>query len=160
MNSAPVQPSLLLKNPAGWIASGFGAGFSPVIPGTIGSLAALLPYLLLRELPLPLYLGVVTIAFLLGIWASGIVVRTLNISDPQVIVWDEFVGQWLTLTFAAHRWDYILSGFILFRVFDIWKPWPIGWVDRTVKGGLGVMLDDLLAGVYAGAALMLINKFL
>lgn len=146
------QRRAVLSHPAGWIASGFGSGFSPLVPGTAGSAAALLPWLAMRELPLVGYIGVIVAATLIGIWASTVVVERLRIQDPGVIVWDEFVGQWITLTplliWTASAW-WILVGFVVFRIFDIWKPWPASWADRKVKGGLGVMLDDVLAAVYA-----------
>jgi len=150
------QRAALFRHPAGWIATGFGAGLSPVAPGTAGSLVALLPWLLLRELPLPWYLAALMLAFAIGVWACAWLVRTLQTGDPSIAVVDEFVGQWIALvplltTSRGILW--ILPGFILFRIFDVWKPWPVSWADRRVKGGLGVMLDDVLAGIYA--ALML-----
>ncbi|HET6545851.1 MAG TPA: phosphatidylglycerophosphatase A [Rhodanobacteraceae bacterium] len=153
------QRRAILAHPAGWIASGFGAGFSPFAPGTAGSALALLPYLALRELPVAWYLVLVALAFVLGVWVSAIVVRRLGISDPGVIVWDEFVGQWITLAFAPHDWGWIVAGFFLFRFFDVWKPWPVSWADRALKGGLGVMLDDVGSGIYAAVALGILVYF-
>jgi len=150
------QRRALLRHPAGWIATGFGVGLSPLAPGTAGSLAALLPWLLLRELPLPWYLLALGLAAAVGVWACAWSVRTLRSGDPRVAVFDEFVGQWLALTpLLARRggWLWIFAGFILFRIFDVWKPWPVSWADRSVKGGLGVMLDDVLAGAYAACGL-------
>lgn len=150
------QRRAILAHPAGWIASGFGSGLSPIAPGTAGSLAALVPWFALRELPLPWYALVIAFAFALGVWASNIVIAKLRVQDPGVIVWDEFVGQWIALAplLALPRgWPWILAGFALFRLFDIWKPWPVSWADRRVQGGLGVMLDDVLAGVYAAILL-------
>ncbi len=156
------QRHAVLGHPAGWIASGFGSGLSPFASGTAGSAAALLPWLLLRELPMPWVLGVIVLAFLVGVWASNIVIGRLHISDPGVIVWDEFVGQWITLlpllVWPAH-WVWIVVGFFLFRLFDVWKPWPCSWADRRVKGGVGVMLDDALAGGYAAIVLGLLLRF-
>lgn len=139
----------LLSDPAGWIASGFGSGLSPVAPGTAGSLAALLPYFLLRELWWPWYLLIVALAFVLGVWASEKIVRRLQLDDPGVIVWDEFVGQWIALIAAPHDWRWIIVAFVLFRFFDVLKPWPVSLADRRIKGGFGVMFDDVLAGIYA-----------
>lgn len=152
------QRRAVLGSPAGWIASGFGSGLSPVAPGTTGSLAALLPWLALRELPLWAHVAAIVLAFALGVWASNIVIGRLRIEDPGVIVWDEFVGQWIALMpllWIAHNWSWIVAGFALFRLFDVWKPWPVSWADRKVKGGFGVMLDDVLAGLYAAIALCL-----
>jgi len=150
------QRKLVLAHPAGWIALGFGAGLSPLAPGTAGSLAALLPWLLLRELAWPYYLLALLLAFGLGVWACGWLVRTLRIDDPSAAVFDEFVGQWLALLplqWLVGGWWWILCGFILFRIFDVWKPWPVSWADARVEGGLGVMLDDVIAGVYAALLL-------
>ena len=156
------QRRAVLAHPAGWIASGFGSGFSPFAPGTAGSAAALLPWLALRELSLPLYALAVVVAFALGVWASGVVIRTLRVEDPGVVVWDEFVGQWIALVplVAAPRgaW-WIAAGFVLFRVFDVLKPWPASWADRSVKGGFGAMLDDAFAGAYAAIVLALALRY-
>jgi phosphatidylglycerophosphatase A len=152
------QRRAILGHPAGWIASGFGSGLSPVAPGTAGSAAALLPWLALRELHWPMYLIVLALAFVVGVWASNIVIARLRIADPGVIVWDEFVGQWialLPLVIAPRGWPWMVMAFALFRVFDVGKPWPVSWADRRVKGGVGVMFDDVLAGLYAGGLLAL-----
>jgi len=146
----------LLRHPAGWLASGFGAGFSPRAPGTIGSLVALLPWWLwLRGIPAWHYALVLGCAFALGVWAADWVIGKLGSQDPQVVVWDEFVGLWLALFLAPPGWAWMLGGFAAFRLFDIWKPWPVRWADRAVHGGFGTMLDDLLAGAYAWLALHL-----
>lgn len=158
MSLDAAQRRLVLGHPAGWIASGFGSGLSPVAPGTAGSLAALLPWLALRELPWPAYLAVVVAAFALGVWASNVIVRRLAIADPGVIVWDEFVGQWIALLplLAMPRGVLgIAAGFGLFRLFDVLKPWPVSWADRRIGGGFGVMFDDVLAGFYAALVLAL-----
>ena len=153
------QRKAVLSHPAGWIASGFGAGFSPFASGTAGSAVALLPWLAMRELSLGAYVLVIVAAFALGVWASNIVVQRLRLEDPGVIVWDEFVGQWITLL-PLLAWPrhglWIGIGFLLFRVFDVWKPWPVSWADREVKGGFGAMLDDVLAGIYAAIVLALL----
>lgn len=143
----------LLRHPAGWIASGFGAGFAPLASGTVGSLVAILPWLALRELNLPWYLLAVGFAFVLGVWASTWVIRRIDVQDPSVVVWDEFVGMWIALLAAPSGWIWIVAGFGMFRLFDIWKPWPVSWADNHVDGGFGAMLDDALAGVYALLAL-------
>ena len=161
MKLSDEQRRALLHHPVGWIATGFGSGLSPIAPGTAGSLAALLPWLALRELSWPLVLIVIVFAFVLGVWASSWAVRTLRISDPGVVVWDEFVGQWIALApllwLPRPGW-WILAGFILFRIFDIAKPWPVSWADRRLEGGLGVMLDDVFAGIYAAIALVILTR--
>jgi phosphatidylglycerophosphatase A len=152
------QRRALLATPAGWLACGFGSGLVPVAQGTFGSLAALLPWLLLRELPLPIYLAVLLIGFGAGVWACNVASRSLGVADHRSLVWDEFIGQWvalLPLLVLPAPWWAIALGFVLFRLFDVWKPWPISWLDRRVKGGMGVMIDDVVAGVFAAAVLAL-----
>ena len=161
MKLDPSQRAALLRDPAGWIACGFGSGLSPVAPGTAGSLAALLPWLALRELPWPLYFAGVAFAFALGVWACARVVDRLHVDDPGFVVWDEFVGQWIALMpllWMPSAWWLLAAGFALFRLFDIAKPWPVSWADRNIKGGFGVMLDDVLAGVYAALALAALTR--
>jgi phosphatidylglycerophosphatase A len=152
------QRRAVFSHPAGWIASGFGAGLSPFASGTVGSAVALLPWLALRELTWTLHLFALAIAFAIGVWASDVVIKRLRVEDPGVIVWDEFVGQWIALAplLAWPRgWPWVVAGFVLFRLFDVCKPWPASWADRSVKGGFGAMLDDVIAGVYAALALAL-----
>ena len=145
---------LALTTPHGLIASGFGSGLSPIAPGTAGSLAAIPFYLLLlHRLPVWQYLVLMLAVFALGIWASERTSRDLGQHDYGGIVWDEFVGQWLVLLACPLEWWAITAGFILFRLFDIWKPPPIGWLDARVKGGFGIMIDDVLAALYAWLAL-------
>ena len=150
-----VPKSVVLRHPLGWIASGFGVGLAPKAAGTFGSLAALLPWWLWLQYLSPLhYASVLVVAFALGVWASQWVIRRTRIEDPGVVVWDEFVGQWIALlpfTLLGLEPDLALVAvaFGLFRLFDIWKPWPVRWADREVHGGLGAMLDDALAGALA-----------
>jgi phosphatidylglycerophosphatase A len=147
----------LMKHPLGWVAAGFGAGFSPRAPGTVGSLAALLPWwFLLRHLPLPAYLAMLAATFALGCWAAHWTIRTTKIEDPGLVVWDEYVGMWIALLLAPPGWVWIVVGFGLFRLFDIWKPWPVSWADDKLHGGFGAMLDDAIAGLYALIVLQLL----
>lgn len=134
------------KRPHHWIAFGSGAGLAPVAPGTFGTLVALPLYWCLSPLPLMFYLAVLAALFGLGVWACGRTARELGGADPGAIVWDEVVGYLAAMTAAPVGWPWMLAGFVLFRLFDIWKPWPIRWLDDHVKGGLGIMLDDLAAG--------------
>lgn len=163
------QRRALLATPAGWLACGFGSGLAPVAQGTFGSLAALLPWLLLRELPLWIYVIVLLAGFGIGVWACDIAGRALQVDDHRSLVWDEFIGQWVTLLplllpsllpVSGFQWWMLALGFVLFRLFDVWKPWPIGWFDRRVKGGMGVMIDDVIAGVFAAVVLALILQVL
>ena len=153
----PADRRRLLASPAGWIACGFGSGLTPKAQGTFGSLAAVVPWLLLRELSLPAWLGVIAVAFAVGVWACDVAGRILGVDDHRSLVWDEFVGLWITLMPALMApWWAVIAGFALFRLFDVWKPWPIAWFDRRVKGGFGVMLDDIIAGIFAGIVLYLV----
>lgn len=145
------------RNPIHLLAFGLGSGAAPVAPGTSGTLAAIPLYLLLTGLPLETYLGGILLAFLVGIYVCGRTSRDLGVHDHSGIVWDEFVGFWVAMVAVPPGWMEILCGFLLFRVFDIFKPWPIGWLDRYVDGGLGIMLDDLLAGSYAWIVLLLLG---
>jgi phosphatidylglycerophosphatase A len=153
----PLDRRRLLASPAGWIACGFGSGLAPKAQGTFGSLAAILPWLLLRELSMPVWLGVIVVAFAIGVWACDVAGRILGVDDHRSLVWDEFVGLWIALLPAlVAPWWAVIAGFLLFRLFDVWKPWPIAWFDRRVKGGFGVMLDDVIAGIFAGIVLYLV----
>ena len=149
-----------LRDPLQLLAFGFGSGLAPKAPGTWGSLLALLLFPLPALLSLPTYLGIVLLASLAGIVICDHAAKALQVHDDGRIVWDEFAGQWLALTplVPVLTWNgtsllWLLAGFGLFRLFDVAKPWPIGYLDRKVHGGLGIMLDDLVAGVLAGAVL-------
>lgn len=146
---SPDLPKGFLRNPVHLLAFGFGSGCAPKAPGTFGTLMALPFYLLLSTLPVAAYVVVLLLAFVAGIWICERTSRALGVHDHGGIVWDEFVGLWLTLCAVPLSWQAVLVGFVLFRLFDIWKPWPIGWLDRKVSGGFGIMLDDVVAGLYA-----------
>lgn len=143
-----------------WIAWGFGSGLSPVMPGTCGTLVGVGLYVWLPALPLVPYLLLILIMFVAGIWLCGQTAVDLGIHDHSSIVWDEIVGFFVTMISAPAGWGWVVAGFVLFRIFDIWKPWPINWLDRHVHGGLGIMLDDLLAGVYAAVLLQITSLLL
>jgi phosphatidylglycerophosphatase A len=132
-----------------WLAFGLGSGLAPVAPGTWGTLAALPLYLLMAPLPVWAYVAAVAVLFALGIWVCGETARDLGLDDPSAIVWDEWVGLLATLALVPEGWGWLLAGFALFRLIDILKPWPIRLLDRSVHGGLGIMLDDLVAGLTA-----------
>ena len=154
LNESPANLRALLRHPMGWVGTGFGSGLAPRAPGTVGSLVALLPWwFVLRPLEPRLYLVVVMLAFVLGVVAGNWLVARTRIADPSVFVWDEFVGLWIALFLAPPGWPWVLAGFALFRLFDIWKPWPVSWADRRIHGGMGIMLDDVLAGFYAAVIL-------
>ena len=149
----PAPPYLVrpLRSLTLFLAFGFGSGLSPKAPGTVGTLVAIPIYLLLSELGLPLYTAFVFIVSLFGIWLCGKASRELKVHDHPAIVWDEFAGFWITMWALPATWFTVLFGFAVFRLFDILKPWPIRFYDRNLKGGLGIMLDDIIAGVFACA---------
>lgn len=144
------------QDPIYFIAFGFGTGLMPKAPGTWGTLAAIPLYLLMLDLHWSIYLTLTILAFALGVWVSDKVSRDLGVQDYKGIVWDEVVGYLLTLFLAPKGWIWMLIGFILFRLFDIWKPQPIRLVDEKFPGGLGIMLDDVLAAIPAGLLLQLL----
>lgn len=146
----------VLSSPIHFLAFGFGSGLSPVAPGTVGTLMAVPLYLLMVRLPWAYYILLLLVAIAAGIWLCGESARLLGVHDHGGIVWDEFVGFWITMLFVPPQWLWIVLGFLLFRLFDIWKPWPIQIIDKQVAGGLGIMLDDILAGIYALLVLQLI----
>ena len=137
------------RDPVAWLACGLGSGASPWAPGTAGTLAALPLWLALRPVPLAGYLAVVALMFAAGVWICGRTARRFGSHDPSGIVWDEVVGVLLALAAAPPGWPWAVAGVVLFRIFDIAKPWPVSWADRRVGGGLGIMLDDLVAGALA-----------
>lgn len=144
------------QNPVYFIAFGFGSGLSPIAPGTCGTLAAIPLYGLLSSCSSLVYILVTCVAFVLGIKVSDIVSRDLGEHDYKGIVWDEMVGYWLTMFMVPKGLLWAIAGFLLFRLFDIWKPWPISFIDRRVQGGLGIMLDDVLAAIPAWLILQLL----
>ena len=154
MNDA-AESKLPLSHPAMLVATLGGIGLSPTAPGTLGSLAALpFAWIILRYGGSAWLLAAAAILFVLGGWAASRVSVGYG-KDPRIVVVDEAVGQWLTLIVAPlDPVDYV-AGFILFRVFDIWKPFPIGWVDQNIGGGFGTMIDDVLAAIYAALVLIL-----
>ncbi|MFN9731871.1 MAG: phosphatidylglycerophosphatase A [Pseudomonadota bacterium] len=167
MALTPEQRRMLLRDPAAWIAAGGGAGFFPFAPGTVGSLVALPLYLLLQLGHPLLPCLAIGAGFAVGTWAAGRVIARLGVEDPGVVVIDEFVGQWLALALVdLALWlhpgalavpstvAFLAAGVLLFRICDLAKPWPASWADRALDGGFGAMLDDLFAGLWAGALLV------
>ena len=139
----------LLRHPAQFLAFGFGSGLSPKAPGTMGTVVAIPLYLLVAEWSLLQYSVFIVLAAVLGVGICGVASRQLQVHDHPGIVWDEFVGYWITMWAVPVDWVWIVAGFIVFRVYDIAKPWPVSLLDRKVGGGLGIMIDDVLAGVMA-----------
>jgi len=141
--------SELIKRPACFLGLGFGSGLAPTAPGTFGTLAAVPIYLLMKDLPMAIYLALVVIAFVAGIWICQKSADWLGKEDPSAVVWDEIVGYLITMIAAPAGWEWMVLGFVLFRFFDILKPWPINLADKAIHGGLGIMVDDVIAGVFA-----------
>lgn len=146
-----VKPDM--RNPVHFLAFGFGSGLSPKAPGTMGTLAALPVWYLLAQLPLIGYLAGLLLVIAVGPYLCGKTARDLGVHDHGGIVWDEIAGFLLTMLLVPVSVWTALIGFALFRLFDIVKPWPIGWLDKHIHGGTGIMLDDLLAALYAGVCI-------
>ena len=131
---------LKMRNPWHLLATGFGSGLSPIVPGTMGSLAAIPFWLLMARMPI----------FFIGCLICQRTSDDMKVHDHGSIVWDEFIGMWITLmAIPTVSWEWILTGFFIFRIFDMWKPWPIRWFDRRVSGGFGIMIDDVIAAIFA-----------
>jgi phosphatidylglycerophosphatase A len=154
-------PGLSLLNRLGWlIGTGLGSGLFPIAPATAGSLIALVIY---RFIPiasdsLSLYL-MISVGFIVGVWATGTLISPTD-HDPRRAVWDEFIGMWTTCLLLPKTLPWLAAAFICFRILDVLKPWPVRRLER-LPGGLGIMADDLLAGIYGAillnAALFAIN---
>lgn len=143
----------LLLHPIHCLAFGFGSGLAAKAPGTFGTLAAIPLVYAMQFTGLLTYTIITLIASIGGLWICGYTARTLGVHDHPAIVWDEIAGYMIAMIALPFTWYNVLGAFILFRFFDIVKPGPIGWCDRHLKGGAGIMVDDLLAG--AASAIVL-----
>ncbi len=132
-----------------FLAFGFGSGKAPKAPGTFGTLVGIPAWLLLQPFATYIYVAVVAGMFVVGVWICHVTERDLGVHDHPGIVWDEIVGYLITMFLAPAGWMWMASGFVLFRLFDIWKPFPIRQIERRIQGGFGNMLDDALAAVFA-----------
>ncbi len=139
----------IVKDPVLFLAFGFGSGLAKKMPGTMGTVAAIPLYLSLQQTSLLIYTVVTLLCVLSGIFLCDQAAKKLQVHDFGGIVWDEIAGLLITMWAIPFSWQSLLAGFALFRVFDIVKPWPIRWLDRHVHGGLGIMADDVLAGIFA-----------
>ena len=151
MKPVKVEPNWF--NPIHLLALGFGSGAAPKAPGTCGTLVAVLIYWPLSQLSPEHYLLMLLVTSVMGIYICGQTAKDLGVHDHGSIVWDEFVGFWITMFAAPVGWVGVVVGFVLFRFFDIIKPWPISWIDKNITGGFGIMLDDVIAGVMAAGVL-------
>ena len=154
----PNQPNfkLLIAHPTHFISLGFGSGLAPKAPGTFGTLVGLPLFWLISDLSFYAQLSIIILLFLVGIYCCDKTGKALGVSDHGGIVWDEIVAIMLVLTITPMQWRWWLIAFLLFRLFDIWKPYPICYFDAKLKNGFGVMFDDLLAAIYA----ILVMKFI
>ena len=150
-----LTPRQILSDPVLFLAFGFGSGLAKKAPGTMGTLAAIPVYWLFAQTNTLIYSFLTVLVSVVGIWICGEAAEKLNEHDFGGIVWDEIAGYLITMWLVPFTWQTIIAGFILFRFFDILKPWPIKWLDQHVSGGFGIMIDDVLAGVFAGALLLL-----
>lgn len=119
------------------------------MPGTLGTLVGVLLFVLLPQMDWKIYLAITVVAFVAGILLCDYTAKALNVHDHPAIVWDEIVGYFITMFMVPRDWMWIVIGFILFRIFDILKPWPISIADKKVPGGLGIMLDDVIAAIFS-----------
>ena len=138
------------------LATGLYSGKIPFAPGTWGSAFALIPWYFCRGLSLANYLIVMVVLFVVGFLTAGSAEKILDRPDPGAIVIDEIMGMFVTLTLAPNHPVAWLLGFILFRIFDVLKPFPVSWLDTHLHGGIGIMMDDVMAGIYALVCLQLI----
>jgi phosphatidylglycerophosphatase A len=148
-----------LRNPVHFLAFGFGSGLAPKAPGTAGTLAAIPMLYLMSFLNNLEYLLVLAVVIVAGVWICEKSSSDLGLHDHPGIVWDEFAGLFVTMIAVPFSWKSVAAGFLLFRLFDIWKPWPISWLDKKVTGGLGIMLDDIVAGCFSAIVLHLLISF-
>ena len=153
-------PSHLWRNPVHWLSFGFGSGASPVVPGTMGTVIAIPIYLVAFPLPSILYILLTLVMFAVGVWLCEKTSHALGVHDHPSIVWDEIVGYMITMYAAPAGWMWVLIGFVLFRIFDIVKPWPVSLADQKISNGFGIMLDDVLAAVYAWIVMHLLIAYI
>jgi phosphatidylglycerophosphatase A len=149
----------VISHPAHFFAFGFGAGLSPYAPGTAGTLVAFPLFFLLRGLDPVIYFSVVAVLYVAGVWICDVAGKAVGVADHGGIVWDEIVAFLLVLPFAPPTLLGYALAFFLFRLFDIWKPFPIRYADKHIHGGFGVMFDDLLAAIYAVACLLVLARW-
>jgi phosphatidylglycerophosphatase A len=148
-----------LGSPSGLLAFGFGSGLSPFAPGTMGTVVAIPFVFALKSLGAPGFWIALLLLFLLGIQICGHVSRKLGMHDHGGIVWDEMVGYWLAIAFVPLQWHWLLAAFVLFRFFDIYKPWPIRQLDQKVSGGFGIMIDDIVAALFTIIVLAVLQSW-
>jgi len=139
------------------IASGLGLGYAPLIPGTFGTLLGVLIYYFLRKLQWWLVIPITILIFLIAVWSSHQAEKIMFTRDPQVVTIDEVAGYLVTMLSFPNNWNWLLAGFVLFRVFDIIKPWPASYFDNVSRRGFAVVMDDIVAGIYANICLQIVR---
>lgn len=146
--------SVSLGNPAVLLGTWFGIGLLPLAPGTFGALAAIpVGWLVIACFGRPALLLLALTVFALGVWCADVCARRIGVADPSAVVIDEVAAQWLVLLVVPQDFLYYVAAFLVFRIFDIWKPFPISWAEQSFRGGFGVMIDDVLAAGYASVIL-------
>lgn len=158
--SSPPLPEKIWQDPLYFVAFGLGSGTVPYAPGTFGTLLAIPFYLLIRPLPLIAYILFVICFFIFSSWVCERVSKEIHEHDHPGMCIDEFAGFFVTMINAPHGCGWIFLGFILFRLFDIWKPWPIHVIDKKMHGGIGMVLDDIVAGIFAMMIIQLMKYFI
>jgi phosphatidylglycerophosphatase A len=155
----PPLRKIVFGSPSGFLAFGFGSGLSPFAPGTMGTLVAVPFIFALRTLNEAVFWLALLLLFALGVYLCGHVSRKLGVHDHGGIVWDEMLGYWLSAALVPLQWPWLLAAFLLFRFFDILKPWPIRQLDKKVSGGFGIMIDDVVAALFTLIILAVIQGF-
>jgi phosphatidylglycerophosphatase A len=154
------DPKIVFRDPVHILAFGFGAGLSPKAPGTAGTLLAIPLIMFIHSFGWNVHAIAVMLICVSGVYICGASARKLGVHDHSGIVWDEIAGYAITMLAVPLTWYWLIAGFVLFRFFDIVKPWPIREADHSLRGGLGIMLDDIIAGVFAGVILYALNYWL
>ncbi|MGM0525147.1 MAG: phosphatidylglycerophosphatase A family protein [Pseudomonadota bacterium] len=153
-------PGINFFNPLHFLAFGFGSGLAPKAPGTFGTLAAIPVVALLALTPLWFYLLFIVLGTVFGIYLCRRTADKIGVHDHPAIVWDEIIGYAIAMFALPFEWPYIIAAFLLFRLFDISKPGPIGWLDKRLTGGSGIMMDDVLAGVVSNVIILGVLQFI
>ena len=160
ISTDPAVHKLSLKNPIHFLALGFGSGLAAKAPGTFGTLAAVPLVYLMSFLSLDIFIAITVLSTLIGIYICDKAAKDMDVHDHGAIVWDEVAGLMITMIAAPAGLVWMVVGFALFRFFDILKPWPIRWLDAKVHGGFGIMIDDVLAGIFSLICLQLLVHFI
>ena len=149
-------PRSVWTDPIHFIACGFGVGVIPWMPGTFGTLAGVVLYWMLSPLPVWAYVLITAVLVVIGVFICDKTNRDFGTDDHPAAVWDEIASFPIVMIAVPRTWYFILIGFLLFRFFDIVKPWPIGWIDKNIHGGVGVMLDDVVAALFSWVILQFV----